>query len=120
MGRAGWLRQKSALLIAAAGLAGGVGVIAFATHLLRRGELQTIDARFSIRGTNPAPSDIIVVQIDSLTLQELTRRHLHSEFPFPRTYDARVIDRLREAGAKVIAADLQFTQQTDPADDNAL
>jgi adenylate cyclase len=31
-----------------------------------------------------------------------------------------VIDRLRRAGAKTIAVDLEFTQQTDVADDNAL
>ncbi len=42
------------------------------------------------------------------------------EFPFPRAYEARVIDHLREAGAKVIAMDIQFTQPTDPTDDQDL
>jgi len=120
MGRAGWRRRKTALLIAVAVLAGGVGVAAYSTHLLRRTELQTIDARFSIRGGRAPAADIVMVQIDNATLQELQRRHLHSEFPFPRAYDARVIDRLRSAGARVIAVDLQFTQQTDAKDDNAL
>ena len=41
-------------------------------------------------------------------------------FPFPRAYEARVIDHLREAGAKVIAIDIQFTQPTDPTDDQDL
>ena len=100
MGRAAWRRRKTALLIAVAFLAAGLGVLAYATHLFRRTELQTIDARFSIRGARPAPSDIVLVQIDNPTLRELQEHHLHSEFPFPRAYDARVIDHLREAGAK--------------------
>ena len=50
MGRGMW-RNKTALLIAVAVFAAGVGVIAYATQVLGRTELQTIDARFSIRGT---------------------------------------------------------------------
>ena len=64
MGRAAWRRRKTALLIAVAFLAAGLGVVVYATHLFRRTELQTIDARFSIRGTQRAPSDIVLVQID--------------------------------------------------------
>jgi adenylate cyclase len=115
MGRAAWRRRKTALLIAVAFLAAGLGVLASATHLFRRTELQTIDARFSIRGPQRAPSDIVLVQIDAETLRKLPVR-----FPFPRAYEARVIDHLREAGAKVIAMDIQFTQPTDPTDDQDL
>jgi adenylate cyclase len=120
MGRLGWRRRKRVLLVTVAVLASGVGVLAYGTHVLRRTEQQSIDARFSIRGTQKAPAGIVLVQIDNQTLQELAQRHLHSEFPFPRSYDARVIDRIREGGATAIAVDIQFTQQTDPADDNAL
>jgi adenylate cyclase len=120
MGRAAWRRRKTALLVAVAILAAGLGALAYGTHLFRRTELQTIDARFSIRGARPAPSDVVLVQIDNATLRQLQEHHLHSEFPFPRAYDARVIDRLREAGARAIAVDIQFTQQTDEADDQAL
>jgi len=120
MGRARWRRRKTTLLVAVAILAGGLGVLAYATNLLRRTELQTIDARFSTRGSTPASSAIVLVEIDQATLQQMTRRGLHSEFPFPRRYDAQVMDNLRRAGARVIAIDLQFTQPTDEADDNAL
>jgi len=120
MGRAGWRRRKTALLIAVALLGAGLGALAYATHLLRRSELQTIDARFSIRGSKPPPSDIVLVQIDNGTLVELKRHRLRSLFPFPRRYEAQVIDHLREAGAKVIAVDIQFTQPTDPTDDQDL
>jgi adenylate cyclase len=120
MGRVGWQRRKVMLLIVVAAAAAGLSTLAYGAHLLRRTELQTIDARFSIRGSQRPPAGIVLVQIDNATLAELEKRHLHSEFPFPREYDARVIDRLREDGAKVIAIDIQFTQQTDPVDDNDL
>jgi len=113
-------RRKTVALLAVAVLAGGVGVLAYATHLLRRTELQTIDARFSIRGARRPPADVVLVAIDPATFQELTSRGLHSEFPFPRRYDAAVIDHLRRAGAKVIAVDIEFTHETDAPDDNAL
>ncbi len=120
MGRTRRERRKTAALLAVAALAVGVGVLAYASHLLRDTELQTIDARFSIRGAQPAPSDIVLVEIDNATFQELTRLHLHSEFPFPRRYDARVIDRLRRGGARTIAMDLEFSHPTDERDDLAL
>jgi adenylate cyclase len=113
-------RPKAIVLLAVAAAAIAVGVVAHATHLLRRTEYQTIDARFSIRGGQPVPSDIVLVLIDNATFQEMTRLRLHSEFPFPRRYDAELIDRLRRAGAKTIALDLEFSRETDPRDDNAL
>ncbi|HWX97877.1 MAG TPA: adenylate/guanylate cyclase domain-containing protein [Solirubrobacteraceae bacterium] len=113
-------QRRTRALLAVAVLAAGVGLVGYATHLLRRSELQTIDARFSIRGTQHAPSNLVLVQIDNATLQEFVRLHMRSEFPFPRRYDAQVIDRLRQAGASTIALDLEFTHQTDERDDNAL
>jgi adenylate cyclase len=120
MGRAGWRRRKTALLVAVAVLAAGAGVAAYATHLLARTELQSIDARFTIRGAGHAPASIVLVQIDNATLQQLERERKHSQFPFPRSYYARVLDHLRTAGAKVIAVDIQFTQRTSESEDNAL
>ena len=119
----GWdrrARRRGAALLLVAALAAGLGVLAYGVHLLRRSELQTIDTRFSIRGTRAAPNDVVLVLISNNTFAELTRDHLQSEFPFPRRYDARVIDNLRRAGAKAIALDLEFAHPTDEADDNAL
>jgi adenylate cyclase len=120
MGRARWGQRKTALLIGVAVVAAGIGVGGYATHLLRRSELQTIDARFSIRGKRQAPSNIVFVAIDPEAEQELEAHHLDARSPLPRRYDAEVIERLRRAGAKTIAMDMEFTQQTDPTDDNAL
>ena len=120
MGGAHRQRRKAIALLAVAAIAAGVGVLAFATHLLRRTELQTIDARFSIRGKKASPSGVVLVAIGPSTSQELRDHQLPSEFPFPRRYYARVVDHLREAGARVIAVDIEFTHPTDESDDNAL
>jgi adenylate cyclase len=113
-------RRKAIALLAVLAAAGGAGVLGYATHLLRRSELQTIDARFSIRGSRAAPADFVLVEIDSASFQEMRNLGLHSEFPFPRRYDAKVVERLRAAGARAIALDLEFSHETDAADDNAL
>jgi adenylate cyclase len=112
--------RKAAALLVVAALAAGIGVLAYATHLLRRSELQSIDARFSIRGGSGPPRQAVLVLIDAATFAELTRLHLHSEFPFPRRYDARVIDNVRRAGASAIAVDIEFAHETDERDDLAL
>jgi adenylate cyclase len=99
------------VVLAAAALA----VVAYSTNLMRALELQSVDARFSVRGTQERPDDIVVVGVDDVTFNQLG-----VQWPFPRRLHARLIDRLRQAGAKVIAVDIQFTEQTDPRDDNAL
>src|SRR5271168_1710068 len=111
-------RRKLAALLTVAILAGGLGVLSYATHLLRPTELQTIDARFSIRGKQAPPSNVVLVAIDEHTLTELRDRHLRSECPFPRTYDAKVIDNLRRAGAKVIAMDIEFTHPSESVEED--
>jgi adenylate cyclase len=122
MRRRAWQRRKRWLL---AGVTAGtivLGLIAYSTGLLYPLEAQSIDARFSIRGARPAlVKNFVVVQIDEPTFNYL-RNHppLDGYWPFPRRYHARVIDNLLAAGAKLIAFDVQFTQPTDPTDDNAL
>ncbi len=119
MARGRW-RRRTTLLVAVALTAVGIGTLAYATHLLRRTEQQTLDARFSIRGTQRPPENVVLVPIDPHTLQRFRNRKLAFGYPFPRRYDAQVIDQLRRAGAKVIALDIEFSHETDPADDNAL
>ena len=92
----------------------GVVLALWAGDVLRAAELETVDARFAIRGEHAAP-DVVVVGIDARTFSVVKR------FPFRRTRHAQVIDRLRRAGAKVIAYDVQFTEPSgDDAADNAL
>jgi adenylate cyclase len=112
--RAGRRRRRGVLLLGAALTAIVVALALDATGGLHRLELNSIDARFSIRGTQPQPSDVVVVGIDAATLQKTER------FPFSRTYHAEVIDKLRKEHAKLIAYDVQFTERTTDAADNAL
>lgn len=109
MSRAALARRNALLLVAVAALAAGIGVAAYATNLLHRSELQSIDARFSIRGSQTAPTNIVLVAIDPGALAELRNHQMASEAPLPRRYDARVVENLRRAGAKVIAIDIEFS-----------
>jgi adenylate cyclase len=106
-------------------LLAGVLVVAFVLALDAIGALgglesSSIDARFAIRGSQ-TPHDVVVVGVDQSTFGYLTTHHPgESHWPFPRRLDATVVTNLARAGAKVIAVDIQFTEPTDPADDNAL
>ena len=103
MHRRGRAKRTWAALLAVAVVAAGAGVAARATHLLGRSELQTIDARFSIRGTESPPRSVVLVLIEDNTPAELVTAGRKAEFPLPRGYDAQVIENLRRAGASTIA-----------------
>ena len=110
-------RRLAVTLYASVALATTAAVLAlWSGDVLRSSDLRTVDARFAIRGPDehPAP-DVVVVGIDART------NSVVAQFPFPRTFHARVIDRLRRAGAKVIVYDVEFTAPSgDDAADNAL
>ncbi|MDQ4041254.1 MAG: adenylate/guanylate cyclase domain-containing protein [Actinomycetota bacterium] len=108
-------RLRAGLLAATALAAAALGVLTWSTGALEALEVRTIDARFDVRGSEPAHRDVALVGIDEQTLGELGL-----QAPLPRSLHARAIDRLRRDGAKVIAYDLEFTSETDPAQDNAL
>jgi adenylate cyclase len=79
-------------------------------------ERQTIDARFSIRGTQTPPKQIVFVAIDDVTFGAYPRQ----QWPYPRRWHAQVIDRIAADHPKAIAVDIQFTEPTDDANDGAL
>jgi adenylate cyclase len=108
-------RLRVRLLLGVALVTTAIGVVAYATDALREPELDSIDARFTIRGDQAPPADIVVVGIDDKTFEDLDVR-----FPFSRRLHAQVFDELSRDGAKVIAYDIQFTEQTTPGADNAL
>lgn len=122
MQRLRWRRRRRLLLALVAAVAAAVGVLSYATGALHRTELQTLDARYQVRGTDRSLLDrFVVVGIDAPTLSFFATSKTHpANWPFPRRYDARVVDNLVRAGAAHIAIDLQFSQPTDPRDDYAL
>ena len=109
-------RLRFLMFAATAAVLTGAVLGAYAGGVFRDLELDTVDARFSVRGDKEVPDEVVVVAIDDVSFGELQQR-----WPFPRRFFARSIDRLKDAGAKVIAYDVQFTEPSESeADDNAL
>jgi adenylate cyclase len=108
---------RVALFFGVCALATAISLGAYAGHTLRSLELRTVDLRFSIRGSTGAPKDVAVVAVDDRTFGGFQNR---LQWPFPRRYHAKVIDRIAAGHPNAIAVDIQFTEPTDPRDDNAL
>ena len=110
-GRRRWRFLALSLVLAA------LALVPYGVGFLRTVELASVDARFDLRGTVAAP-DVVVVDIDKATFSELGEAD--EMWPFRRSLHAQVIDRLRLAGVQAIAYDVQFTEQTDAEEDDAL
>jgi adenylate cyclase len=109
------------LLFLGTGLgAAAIALTAYFAGVLRTQELASVDARFSIRGAQHQPKDVVVVQIDDDTFSAFGNRGLPNHWPFSRYYHAKVINQLHKDGARVIAYDVQFTERTSDGPDNAL
>jgi EAL domain-containing protein (putative c-di-GMP-specific phosphodiesterase class I)/CHASE2 domain-containing sensor protein len=61
----------------------------------------------------PASGAVAIVEIDARSLAAL------DQWPWPRRHHARLIDRLSAAGAGLVAFDVNFEVQSNPADDSA-
>jgi adenylate cyclase len=105
------------LLLIGAGLVSlALVLVGYGFGVLKRADLSTVDARFSVRGKRTPPKDIVFVKIDTESFNEL-----NTQFPFPRKLHAQAIDNLARDGAKVIAYDVQFTEASaHPAQDDQL
>ncbi len=108
-------RLRALLLIAAAFVVPVVALGVMTTNLLQRMDLSTVDTRFDIRGKQQVPP-VVVVDIDAKSITGEGRT-----WPIDRRRHAAVIRKLLDAGAKVIAYDVQFTEPSgDDKADNAL
>jgi CHASE2 domain-containing sensor protein len=106
------MRRWPVLLAGAAALI--LIALAASSGPAHRLEQRTIDTRLHVRGDR-AVRDFAVVAIDDATFGQL-----HEQWPLPRSLHARVIDRLRRAGARQIVYDVQFTEPSRPREDLAL
>lgn len=108
-------KRKTTMLFVASGLLTGVVILLWGLGSLRSLELSSVDKRFAIRGDLPAKEfkDVAIVAIDNKTFNDLDE-----QWPFPRSMQGEVIDRLKDAGAKVIAVDIQFTEPSDDVDED--
>jgi adenylate cyclase len=113
VGRRRWRATVSALVVGVVSAA--LSLCAYATGALDRVELDSVDTRFSLRGTSEPPLPLAVVAIDEATLREA------GAWPIGRGWHARTIDALRRDGARAIAYDVQFTEPSlSPEEDNEL
>jgi adenylate cyclase len=88
-------------------------------------ELKSLDWRFSIRGPRTPVLKACVVAIDEDSLNGWMDNNLHlntlpQRWIWPRTFWAKAIDNLREAGASNIIFDVTFSESTrnDPKQDS--
>lgn len=92
-----------------------VWLAAYLADAFRDLELDTVDTRFEIRGDRKPPRDLVIVQVDDVTFQELDRR-----WPFPRRVHGQAVKRIAADHPRVIAYDVQFTESTPFEDEFAL
>ena len=103
-------RWASSRGVREAGLAVGVavGILLFLTvqhsALIRGLETASLDLRFRLRGVQPAEPQTIVVLVDDRSLEVLGR------WPLSRRLYAKAVEKLDQAGARVIAFDLLFAE----------
>lgn len=92
-------------------LAAAVTVLHY-TGAFRILSLYAVDAAFSVRGSPPAPRDVVIVGIDNASLKEL------GPLPWSRRRYADAIRILQRSGAKAIAFDMWFADPArDPSED---
>jgi len=77
-----------------------------------------LDFFFKLRGVRPVPAEVVVVSIDKISAERLGLPDNPEKWP--RSIHAQLIENLSEAGAAVIAFDLFFNEEREPAEDNAL
>lgn len=104
--------RRRVLLITLVAVA-ALTVAAHTAEVFEETELVTVDTRFRIRGTQPAPDGLLVVGIDEATLGGIGQ-------PWPFTLDAyaRTVRELAAAGAAVVVVDVPFGPEGD-ADERA-
>ncbi len=103
-------RRRTLGLLAVVLLAAGAGLAAHAGGLLVWLERGTVDARFSLRGRQRPPSNVVVVGIDKDSVGSL--------YPISRRLYARVLEELHAAGARLIVYDIAFDRPV-PHDEGA-
>ncbi|MBI2678924.1 MAG: adenylate/guanylate cyclase domain-containing protein [Candidatus Koribacter versatilis] len=69
---------------------------------VRNVEQRSLDARFELRGERPHDDRIVIVGMDEKTL------HNVGAWPIPRDAYAKLIDKLKQGGARVVAFDVTF------------
>ena len=91
-------------LITVAAIILGLSAYLVGVPFLDRIELDTLDIRFRLRGTRPPAHRVVLAAIDEASIER------EGKWPWPRTRLARLVRRLTEAGARVVAFDIGFLE----------
>src|SRR6476661_8558621 len=101
-------RNLRVLLLALVAIgATALGILGYGASLLQSLEGSTINTRFTVRGKQAVPKDLMVVAIDAKTFQDLRQ-----PFPFPRALEGRAISTISAQHPAAIAADIQFSESS--------
>jgi adenylate cyclase len=109
------LRTRFFLLVAVGSIFTATAAYLLHFRFLDNLERQTIDLRFSLRGDQPPPGDVVIVKVDDVTFEEL-----NEQWPFPRTMHARLFETIAKGKPRAVAFDIQFSEYATIAEDNAL
>ncbi|MFL6720577.1 MAG: EAL domain-containing protein [Sphingomonas sp.] len=84
--------------------------------LIGFGEIAEDDLRVARNGfhAHDASGQVVIIKVDDRALRE------YGNWPWPRRYHARLVDRLTAAGAKRIFFDINFSYASDREDDQIL
>jgi adenylate cyclase len=108
---------KVLLLALVAIVATGLALGGYAARALRTLDLNTVNARFSVRGAEKPPNNIVVVAIDDQSIATLNK-----QWPFPRAMQGRLLNRIGAGRPAAVAFDVAFSDpsQLGQKDDMAL
>ena len=81
------------------------GILGYGASLLQSLEGSTINTRFTVRGKQDVPKNLMVVAIDPRSFQDLNR-----QFPFPRAVDGKAISTISAQHPAAIAVDVQLSE----------
>ena len=105
--------KKSVRLVFPAGIPFLITTVLLLTGALSRLEHSLADARARILPTQ-VQSDYLIVGIDAKSLRQL------DGWPWPRSYFAKVIDTVTQAGAKRVFVDVDFSTVSQESEDEQL
>ncbi|HYJ29564.1 MAG TPA: EAL domain-containing protein [Allosphingosinicella sp.] len=103
---------RLALVLAPLAAAAAIGILLWATGLGLGLDRMLAETRDDVRA-RPASGQVHIVEIDARSIRALRR------WPWPRSLHAAAVDRLRAAGVRSIAFDIDFSSESTAAEDSA-
>jgi len=96
----------------------GIGIVFALVYLsgfLDLPEVRTVDLRFELRGPRPPAFPIVMVTVDDDSLAEINH-----QWPWPRSYHAKVIEQIAGGNPLAIGVDILFPEESRDEEDRLL